>query len=222
MACAAKIYEGPGRWLLTTAVLSLAVTLSGCSEDTDPANRPVTETRQTRPQPPLPPSPPDKRAIPTVSGEDLREAASLGKIETVRRAISLGTEVDALDADDRTALLLAAFDGHTETVQLLLENKADVNHRDAMGRTALIYAASGPNPETVQLLLEAGADPDIADKAEGFTALMFAAAEGQFEVVKALVKYGADKNLRDIDGDTARSFATTNGHLEIARLLGNK
>ena len=222
MTCVAKISERTVRLVVAITALSLAFVMSACTEEAVPTNREATETKQAKPPQSLPPSPPDKRAVPTVSGEDLREAASLGKVETVRRALSLGTDVDALDEGARTALLLAAFDGHTDTVRLLLENKADINHRDSAGRTALMYASSGPNSETVQLLLNAGADPDIADKDEGFTALMFAAAEGQVEVVQALVKHGADRNLRDVDGDTARSFATTNGHLEIVRLLGNQ
>lgn len=222
MACAVKISKRTMRLVPGVTALSLAFVLSGCNEEAAPTNREATEARQVEPPQSLPPSPPERTALPTVSGEDLREAASLGRVETVRRAISLGLDVDAPDEDARTALLLAAFDGHTETVRLLLENKADVNHRDSAGRTALMYASSGPNPETVQLLLEVGADPDVADKVEGFTALMFAAAEGQAEVVKALVQHGADKNLRDIDGDTASSFAATNGHSEVVRLLGSQ
>jgi ankyrin repeat protein len=48
---------------------------------------------------------------------------------------------------------------------------------------------------------------------------MHAAAEGQAQVVQALLEHNADPTLRDVDGDTARDFATRNGHAEVVRLL---
>ena len=124
-----------------------------------------------------------------------------------------------VDAEGRTALMYASFNGHLEIVRKLIDSKAIVSIRDGEGRTALLYASTGPFPETVKLLLENNADPNIVDADEHFTPIMHAAAEGQLEVVKVLLEYGADPSLKDVDGETAYIFASQNGHTEVAKLL---
>ena len=74
----------------------------------------------------------------------------------------------------------------------------------------------------MELLLERKADPNIVDNQEHFSALMHAAAEGYIEVVKILLDHGADATLKDIDGDTAESFARKNGHTGVADLLNER
>jgi len=149
----------------------------------------------------------------------LRDAAARGQIQEVRAALERGADVNTADELGRTALMLAAFDGHTAIVHLLLSKGAQVNIRDSSGRTALMYSSSGPFPETVKLLLDWKADPNLVDYAEKWSALMFAAGEGQLEVVKILLKHDADPSLKDVDGDTAWTFAQRNDHAEVANLL---
>ena len=84
-----------------------------------------------------------------------------------------------------------------------------------------MYASTGPFASTVKFLLNNGANVNSVDHGEKFSALMNAAAEGQLEVVKLLLKYGADKDLKDIDGDTAESFASQKNHLEVSNFLKN-
>ena len=156
------------------------------------------------------------RPLPSIS---IHEAALNGLSNEVMELLAAGLKVDTLDNEGRTALMYAAFNGHTEIIRKLLENGSQVNLNDIYGRTALMMASSGPYAETVKVLLDHYADPNIADKEEHFTAIMYAAAEGQLEVVKLLLAYKADPTLKDIDGDDAFSFATNNGHLEVAALL---
>ena len=156
---------------------------------------------------------------PTAAEQALMEAAFSGKLDDVRRLVSLGVPVEAVDEDKRTSLMLAAFNGHTAVVELLLESGAKVDPKDVNGRTALMYASSGPFKETVELLLKKGADVNVQGKLEGFTALMTAAAEGQVEVVRLLLAHGADTNIVDKDGDTAASFARQKNHAAVEALL---
>ena len=106
-----------------------------------------------------------------ISVAAFQEAAFNGQAEIVRQATMAGVDIDAVDADGRTALQLAAFNGHTEVVRWLLEKGAQAEHRDAAGRTALMYAATGPYQETVRVLLGAGAEVNAVDTTEKFTAL---------------------------------------------------
>ena len=150
---------------------------------------------------------------------ELLQAAFDGKLEAIRALVSNGISVDATDPEKRTALMWAAFNGHTPVVRYLLEKGATVDAKDENGRTALLYASSGPFAETVELLLKKGAEVNVQGTLEGFTALMTAAAEGQLEVVRLLLSHGADPDLKDVDGDTAESFARQKGHAAVADLL---
>ncbi len=206
-----KIIDPSGRlsWSLASALLCTVLLLCGCSQDqaTAPSKAPNGPVRRM------------EETVAPISVQALRDAALKGEVNTVRQAIEQGVDMDAPDAEGRTALQFASYDGHTDVVRQLLDNKPVVDHRDGAGRTALMYAATGSNHETVRVLLAAGADPNIVDKVEGFTALMFAAAEGQLEVVQTLLNHGADVTLRDVDGDTALDFASQNGHTDVVRLL---
>ncbi len=160
------------------------------------------------------------------SGKDNEQAlfalSENGKYEQVKQLLNKKTNPNARDQDGRTPIMLASFNGHTHVVELLLDLGAEVDTRDFSGRTALIYASTGPFPKTVELLLEQGANPNTIDDVEHFTSLMHAAAEGQLEVVKILLAHRADPALKDVDGDTAESFARKNGHTAVVDLLHGK
>ena len=149
----------------------------------------------------------------------LMEAAYNGWLEEVRRLVLEGTAVDVIDGERRTPLMWAAFNGHAAVVEYLLDAGAEIDAKDSSGRTALMYAASGPFAETVGLLLERGADVNAQGRLEGFTPLMTAAAEGLADVVRILLDAGADRDIKDVDGDTALTFARQNGHAEVVELL---
>ena len=151
--------------------------------------------------------------------EKLRQASLDGDVVGVDAALEAKVNVNAMDADGRTALMFASFNGHSDIVLKLIEKGTVVDRRDLMGRTALLYAATGPFPETVSILLDKGAQPNVVDSDEHFSPLMHAAAEGHLSVVKILLKAGADMTLTDVDGDDAASFARQSGHVEVAKLL---
>jgi ankyrin repeat protein len=149
----------------------------------------------------------------------LTENAFAGKLEKTQQLVSAGVSVNVRDADKRTPLMWAAFNGHTPVASFLLGQGAEVDAKDNNGRTALMYAASGPFQEIVELLLKNGAEINTQGTLEGFTALMTAAAEGQLEVVRLLLIYGANPDIKDHDGDTAENFAKEKGHAAVVSLL---
>ena len=207
-------------------IASTALLLCGCGSKNEPA------TSKPEPAPPTP--------VQTVSTEQLAkkptplpvkktktatqaffDAALNGDIQTVEAELAAGVDVNAasLNGQNQTVLMLAAYNGHTELVEALIDRGGKVNHLDSVNRTALMYCSSGPFPETTELLLDNGADVNIIDNNEKWTALMFAAAEGQVDNVKLLLEHGADWKLKDIDGDTAASFASKGGHTHVAKII---
>ncbi|MHC5101126.1 MAG: ankyrin repeat domain-containing protein [Planctomycetota bacterium] len=207
-------------------IASTALLLCGCGSKNEPA------TSKPEPAPPTP--------VQTVSTEQLAkkptplpvkktktatqaffDAALNGDIQTVESELAAGVDVNAasLNGQNQTVLMLAAYNGHTELVEALIDRGGKVNHLDSVNRTALMYCSSGPFPGTVQLLIAKGANVNLVDNNEGWTALMFAAAEGLGPNVKILLENGADTAPKDIDGDTAASFAAKNGHQQVADMI---
>ena len=66
--------------------------------------------------------------------------------------LRLGGDVDCLDIDCATPLILAAAAGHREACVCLLEGGAVVTREDAMGRHSLAHAVMGGHAEVVSLL----------------------------------------------------------------------
>lgn len=71
----------------------------------------------------------------------LHEAALLPEGHVAQYLISYGANVNARDADDRTALHYASSDGYMVIVRLLLENNADPFAKSTMGETPIHLAA---------------------------------------------------------------------------------
>ncbi len=163
---------------------------------------------------------PSLSAFANISQQEVVEAALYGKTNTVEQALTEGYKTDTRDPENRTLLMYAAFNGQTEIVKMLIKAGADVNAQDKTGTSALMFAASAPGgAKTIQILLDAGAKINAIDSNEHFTALMWAAAEGQAENVKLLLKHKADATLKDVDGDTAESFAAKAGHAKVVKIL---
>jgi uncharacterized protein len=69
----------------------------------------------------------------------LTYAARDGFTEIARLLIDAGAEVNWIDREGVTPLILASLKGHTEIVQLLLDHGADKTVVDQWNRTALDY-----------------------------------------------------------------------------------
>ena len=178
--------------LLITALLVLAVTASA----------------EEQPKP-----------VKSIPQKEIVEAALGGNLAIVEKALAQGYKPDTPDREGRTTLMYAAFNGQNNVAERLIAAGANVNAQDQSGSTALMFAASGPFAPTVQLLLDHGAKINAVDGKEHWSALMWAAAEGQADVVELLLKNGADPSLKEVDGDTAESFAAKNGHTAVVKIL---
>lgn len=113
------------------------------------------------------------------------------------------TDINQLNAQGESALMLASIKGQIKIATKLLERKADVNKT---GWTALHYAASDGNLDLISLLLENSAYID-AESPNRTTPLMMAARYGSTVAVKLLLDQDADPRLKNQQGLTALDFA---------------
>ncbi len=145
--------------LLTTIV---AVVLVGCGE-----------------------SPPPEPWTPSDTPIELA-AGILGNIETVKKYLDDGKDVNAKDDTGMTPLHLAAMYGRKEIAELLIAKGADVNAKDDARWTPLHYA--GGSKEVAELLIAKGADVNAKND-------------------------GAEWDAKNKDGDTPLDVMQTAGDL---------
>ncbi|HEX4618612.1 MAG TPA: ankyrin repeat domain-containing protein [Steroidobacteraceae bacterium] len=89
--------------------------------------------------------------------DTLRHAAGAGDLTALRAQLAAGGDIDARDAQGRTALLLATLHGQPRAVALLLADGADPNAADAQGTTPLQAAVAADEREIIALLRRYGA-----------------------------------------------------------------
>jgi len=129
-----------------------------------------------------------------------------------------GVDLDALNAKDENALMIAALRGKPDLLRLLVERGAEVNKP---GWAPLHYAASHSEPAAaamVELLLEHHAYIDAASP-NGSTPLMMAARYGDIRALGLLLIEGADPTIRNEQGLTALDFARAANRLDAQERL---
>jgi ankyrin repeat protein len=152
----------------------------------------------------------------------LRQAASLGNLNTCWRLIGNGVNVNAKEASTgETPLHYAAFWGRANVVRALLEAGARVDVVSEQGRTPLHHAAERGHADVAQALLDKDASVDPVDE-EGDTPLHVAALEGHANVARALLEAGASVGAVGKEGDTPLHYAALEGHADVARALLDK
>jgi hypothetical protein len=93
-----------------------------------------------------------------VSGADaLRQAAAAGDVPALRTQLASAGDIDARDAQGRTALMLATLNGQADAVAVLLAHGADPSAADARGTTPLQAAIAAEERGIIALLRRYGA-----------------------------------------------------------------
>ena len=93
----------------------------------------------------------------TAHAESLHDAAFKGDLSQVKRLIAKGVDVNTIQNDGATALMLAVNKGRGSIIQILLAKGADVNAKTNKGWTALVAAKKMRREKIVQMLIKAGA-----------------------------------------------------------------
>ncbi|XP_076465779.1 uncharacterized protein LOC143297357 [Babylonia areolata] len=123
--------------------------------------------------------------------------ASMGQgTNVVKYLISRGADVNALDRDNMSPVMLAALHSHQEAVRELVEAGAYVNGIDRLRCTALHYAAFHGDPVSVRALVLGGCVHNNAIFVKG-TPLGNLATSGDIANVQLLLAAGCNMSAED-------------------------
>jgi len=122
--------------------------------------------------------------------DEFFDYAKTGRRTSMARCLSKGMDPDIKDHDDRTALMIAAFEGHDAIVSLLLKKGADPEAKDVDGWTALVHAAHEGRTDMVSLLIDNGVDVNVKINS-GQSVLALAKQDNYEEIVELLLTAGA-------------------------------
>jgi ankyrin repeat protein len=151
---------------------------------------------------------------------DIFEAASLGRLEPLKKCLHETDALNSYSKDGFTALHFACYFGQPEAARLLIEKGAKV---DAVANNAtkvmpLHSASSSRNLAAARLLIEHGASVNARQQG-GWVPVHAAAQNGDADMVNLLLAHGADAEIANDDGKTPAMVAKDKGHIEIAALL---
>lgn len=127
-------------------------------------------------------------------------------------------QVDAADANDKTALMHSLDKGCKEVSRILIKRGSRLDQIDIRGSTVLHYAITRCDNDLVAELINKGADIFAVDYfARG---MMHAAAESSNEIIfPTLITNGCDVNQEDIRGNTALHLAAAANNTQILQAL---
>lgn len=151
--------------------------------------------------------------------EDYLKAAFNGDLDSVRRYVEAGEDINVTNKAGMSALMLAIWqDGHRNIVDYLLERNMDLTIRQQSSDwRALTFAAVNNHPEILQQLFQHG---DTLDEDAGdWKALHFAVQYRSIGTVPILIAHGADVNYRDEEGRTALMRAAKNSDTAMMDIL---
>ncbi|MEN8147243.1 MAG: ankyrin repeat domain-containing protein [Campylobacterota bacterium] len=108
----------------------------------------------------------------------------------IRLLLQLGADVNHLDINGRTPLMLAASMGRLSSVMLLMNNYAAKDTIDNFGWSALMFGVYYNHIDVVTFMLENGVNPNQVSP-QGLTALKIAQEHNRIKMVDLLLEYGA-------------------------------
>ena len=109
--------------------------------------------------------------------EKLFKSIEKGMIDEVKSLIKAGADINSINSDNLTTLMIASGYGRSEIVRFLVKSGMDVNGKNSTGVTALIIASSLGKYQVVKDLIDLGADVNLKNN-KNITALMMVAYRG--------------------------------------------
>ncbi len=110
--------------------------------------------------------------------------------EHVRLLLKLGANVNYIDINGRTPLMLAASMGRLSSIKILMENYASHDIIDTFGWSALMFSVYYNHVDVVNFMLKNGVDPNLTSE-QGLSALKIAQEHKRLKMVDILLEFGA-------------------------------
>ena len=131
--------------------------------------------------------------------------------EVLKTIINYGADVNAMNNDNRTALMISCENGNIDALNELLNAGGNPNITHSDEDTCLHKAISaGCNKEILQALIDHGADVNVTDE-YNVTPLMIACEMGNVRAMNVFLNVGADPDIADDFGDTCLQMAIRAG-----------
>jgi uncharacterized protein len=123
---------------------------------------------------------------PTNLNEQLLQATQRGEKETVLILLQQGADINVIDAQGRTPIMLATYQHNTDMVRALLQAGAGVNIRDNNKENPLLHSAAQGWLDILRLAIEAHADTRLTNRFGGIS-IIPASERGHIEIVRELL-----------------------------------
>jgi ankyrin repeat protein len=118
----------------------------------------------------------------------IHQAIELNNLEVLYYIVENGADVNLLNYDGNTPLLMAIEQQNLEIIQYLVENGADVNLENGDRYTPLLMAIEQQNLEIIQYLVENGADVNL-EYSDGYSPILLATMIDNEEIIDYLMTY---------------------------------
>ena len=126
-----------------------------------------------------------------------------------KNRIDITKNINSIDVNSMTALMMAAAQGHKEMVRMLILLGANIEAQNTAG-TALMMAAKNGHTKIVIMLIKSGAGLHATD-IDGNTALILTIRNGYAKIAESLIKAGANVAAKNNLGLTALFYGETVG-----------
>ncbi|XP_031973260.1 ankyrin-3-like isoform X1 [Corvus moneduloides] len=145
----------------------------------------------------------------------LHVAAANGHLSIMEYLLSKGARTGAKDRKGRTALHRAAEKGHGGAVKVLLQGGASMHALDREGKTPLHWAAENNHSHILKMLLK----EEARSCRNQHNFLHMAALRDESSLAKMLLEAGTSTEGKDERGQTALSYAVSQGSENTAKVL---
>jgi len=144
--------------------------------------------------------------------------------EQISKLVSMGFDVNSRNSDGRTALVYVAANVGKEVfavkvADFLIANGVDVNSEDSFGRTAVVYSIEEDRQGLMRYLLDHGADTCCQCSAYRTPIVFVPFIRQKSDMVQVVIRGCRDVNIRDSLGNTALSWASRLGYVDVVKQL---